>query len=93
MWRPSLLKLPPVSNRMKVDTKSAPIVYSSAQCTGGSSRHAVACLALCGAAAHQSDQSPQGCEPMSPVVLDYPAARRSGGFPATGPLYDALTSQ
>ena len=47
MWRPSLLKLPPVSNRMKVDTKSAPMVYRRAQCTGGRSLHAVACLALC----------------------------------------------
>ena len=50
MWRPSLLKLPPVSNRMKVDTNSAPMVYSSAQCTGGSNRQAVACLSLCACA-------------------------------------------
>ena len=54
MWRPSLLKLPPVSNRMKVETKSAPMVYRRAQCTGGSSLHAVACLALCTQQPHTS---------------------------------------
>ena len=42
IWRPSLLKLPPVSNRMKVETNKAPMVYSRAQCTGGSKRQAVA---------------------------------------------------
>lgn len=47
MCRPSLLKLPPVSNRMKVATKRLPTVYSSAQCTGGSSRQAVAWRSLC----------------------------------------------
>lgn len=45
--RPSLLKLPPVSNRMKVDTNRRPMVYNRAQCTGGSSRQAVACRSLC----------------------------------------------
>jgi hypothetical protein len=31
--RPSLLKEPPVSNRMKADTNSAAMRYSNAQCT------------------------------------------------------------
>ena len=57
---PLVAEAAPVSNRMKVDTKSAPMVYSSAQCTGGSSRHAVACLALCKATTHQP-QLPEIC--------------------------------